>query len=721
MYKFKFDTSLHFPFYKINELVTYSEVKKPTGVSYILLVLIRESKDRNAYLLNVLENFGVPKSLHQIFIDEIYFLTREQIINYTGEYSLFSEIDQCTIGDFEFTDKGKKVFAEESIPTGINKEIKIPLFYDIAKNELMLKIKQDLEPKPLFDCALSPDFYDSFKCNKDIEVFLNLHKGKDIPIKKEEIIIKTESLPDNEKWTVKQDCEILINGTSLEIKFEDPLLQKFVENYYSNEILTKAISYKSRFKFESKFTEHISINDFDSGKIEEVLIPKGLEEVLKKKSKLFFTKGNYSSNTNLLIKDDEPINQLNAYFEFIQVESNDSIFAYVPATFDFESEKFGLITLPLVLKIRLTNEELKKVIALYFKTRSQYSEELFNELTILTNITKDYSLSDSMMEGYMSDNSEGNLVRLNEMKPIAIKNPNILSKHKELTNKYYLDYLHNCTEENLETVLKVTKQTPKYLSLNQEEVLALIFSNKKPFERKVRVYESLIDNGFSRSSTLLFVNPVEEALKEKTVEDKSLIDLVNFDELISNLKTLSGIADYKSYSFDEENINKNEFKKNYTTAYSLFKNIQIFKDSNPTLFSEYNGFMAIFEAINNYFNLLDSALQSPANIKPEIIEKKTVNGEYQFVFVNLSAKLETILKTKFNLLGTLSDMLSEARDTGIIDKAIVSDLHTFRDNRNSLIHPDKRAAKFTIDDLRRWSKEIFDLEEVNSNESSSNS
>ena len=61
MDKFKLETSLQFPFFKMNELVTYSEVKKPSGVAYILLVLINESKDRTAGLSNLLENFGVQK------------------------------------------------------------------------------------------------------------------------------------------------------------------------------------------------------------------------------------------------------------------------------------------------------------------------------------------------------------------------------------------------------------------------------------------------------------------------------------------------------------------------------------------------------------------------------------------------------------------------------------------------------------------------------------
>ena len=65
-------------------------------------------------------------------------------------------------------------------------------------------------------------------------------------------------------------------------------------------------------------------------------------------------------------------------------------------------------------------------------------------------------------------------------------------------------------------------------------------------------------------------------------------------------------------------------------------------------------------------------------------------------------------------------MLNEARNNDIIDKKIISDLHDFRDNRNANVHPEDRTSNYDANDLRRWTKEIFDLE-VEKNESTSNS
>ena len=67
MDKFKLETSIQFPFFKMNELVTYSEVKKPSGVAYILLVLINESKDsiKDHYIKDGFADYLLTKNLEE--------------------------------------------------------------------------------------------------------------------------------------------------------------------------------------------------------------------------------------------------------------------------------------------------------------------------------------------------------------------------------------------------------------------------------------------------------------------------------------------------------------------------------------------------------------------------------------------------------------------------------------------------------------------------------
>ena len=706
MDKFKLETSIQFPFFKMNELVTYSEVKKPSGVAYILLVLISESKNKNDRLSKVLENFGIPKSLHYIFADNVQYLMEQGILEEFNFYK--TEFDNYLIGSFQFTSKGKKIFAEESIPTGINKELKVPVFYNIAMNELLLKMDNDLDPKPLMDCAITPEFMDRFKNEKNVENFLNLQKGKGISVKKEEIITNVEQL-DQENWIGKYDCDMNINGDNIEIKFDELLLQKFFDANYNQDMVNLAISYKNKFKFKSSFKDNLKLSNYGFDRIAGIIIPKEIDDVLKQKNQLLLTKGNYKTSNGYMITSSESIAKYDDTIEFIQVDMHDSVYAYIPGNFNFNNNLFGIITIPLALKIKLTEEELKNVIKPYVVSLSTYSEDNFKELVKVTNITDDLKLAKEIIEGYVNKDAESNIVLLNEMKPYAISNSGISNIYRELLEKNYSNYMDTITEDNLDTALKITASIPKFLNIPNKDVLSRIFKNIKA-KNELETYETLVSKGFDKSLVVLYVNPVIEALKIRNSEEKSVIDLINYDDALSEMKRITSINDYKSYLYDEEKINHNDFKTNYNKAFNLQKNIAVFRSGNEGLFANYDGFMNLFSTINDDINLVEAALKNPNNLKPELIEKKIASGEYQFVFVNLSAKLETILKTKYKLDGKLSDMLNDARSNGIIDKKIISDLHDFRDNRNAYVHPEDRTSNYNADDLRRWAKEIFDLE-----------
>lgn len=722
MDKFKLETSFQFPFFKLNELVSYSEVKKPSGVQYMILVLINESKNRNALISTTLNNFGVPKNLFEIFSGAIKDLINNEIIEIdSSDYNQY--IENLRIGDFRFTKKGKKVFDEESIPTGVIKEAKIPFYYNIAMNELSLNLNNDMEPKPLMDSALTPDFFDNFICKKDEEHFINVNKGVRIPIyengkvvkneliKREEVITNVERLT-KENWTAKYDCDILIEKDDLIFKFDDKPIENFFKENYSADIVNKFIRYKTKFKFFQPTENIIKLSDFNSDDIVNILVPKDINDVLKQKGQLIITKGRYHSSNIYEIDNIQGLTNFNNACEFVIVDQADNKYGYVSGIFCFKNEDFGDIYIPLLVKIKVSNEKLKEILSPFVCKLSSYSEDNFRALVKVSVISKDYDKAFEIMKGYLGNSYESNIVILNEMKQFAILNVNIFEKYKRLLKDNYFAYLETINEDNVDTVLKISNGISKFLNISNKEILDKIFSSLGNIKSEKSVYEILVKNGFDKASVALYVNPVPEALKTRNAEEKSLSDLINYDSRINTIKKNTGINDSKEYSFNEEDIDKSTFKSDYITAYNLKKNISFFESKNKELFSEYNKFMTIFGKINDDFNMLEAALKNPNNIKPEIIEKKIVSGDYQFVFVNLSAKLESILKSsKYQLDGKLSDMLSNARRNGLIDRTIVSDLHDFRENRNAYIHPEDRKSNFRTDDLRRWSDEIFKLQE----------
>ena len=500
-----------------------------------------------------------------------------------------------------------------------------------------------------------------------------------------------------------------IKGDEIEIKFDEPALQKFFDTNYTQDMVNLAISYKNKFKFKSSFKENLKLSKYGFDRIAGIIIPKEIDGVLNQKNQLLLTKGNYKNSNGLMIKSADSIDKYDNTIEFIQVDMHDFIYGYIPGNFVFDNSLFGTITIPLAVKIKISEEGLKEILKPYVKSLNHYSEENFKELVRVTNITDDLELAREIIEGYLNNDAESNIVLLNEMKPFAISAAGISNIYRELLEKNYNSYMDNITEDNLETALKITSSIPKFLNIQNKVVLSKIFKNIK-VKNELETYEILVNKGFDKSLVVLYVNPVKEVLKTRNAEEKGLIDLINYDDAISEMKKITNITDYKNYLYDDEKINHNDFKTNYNKAFNLQKNIQIFKNNNETLFANYDGFMKLFSTINDDINLIEAALKNPKNLKLDLIEKKISSGEYQFVFVNLSAKLEIILKNKYKLEGKLSDMLNDARTNGIIDKKIISDLHDFRDNRNANVHSEDRTPNYDANDLRRWAKEIFDLE-----------
>lgn len=723
MPKFKLETSFQFPFFKFNELVSYTEVKKPTGLAYMILVLLSESKDKNLLIFQVLNNFNVPSSLHYIFADTILDLINQGILDTSdGEAFIKLNFSKYRIKDIVFTEKGKKIFKEEAIPTGTIKEAKIPVFYNVALNELSYRI-DDLEPKPLMDSAITEEWINGFSLNKSIEDYLNLTKGTKIPIfengkkvkdeliKKEEVITKVEDLS-KENWTGKYDCQIELDNAGVTFSFDDPVLQKFFDKLYTIEMINKAISYKTKFNFDSAYANNLKLTDY-LDQLDSVIIPKDLKNILNKKYELVITKGNYKSqDKNLSIVANKELTSYSSNCEFITIDRSGESFSYIPGIFAFNDSEKGIINIPLVIKEKVPQSQIQSIISSYIEHNlKDFSLDNYSMVIKLCDIADYFKIGLDVLKGYLKDSPEDNLVLLNSIKDTSLSTPEISNKFKEIVNLNYDAYFKLLGKNNLETFLKITSWIPKLLNLKEDETLkrmdqALIAGGVDTLS----TYELLVKYNFNKELASLYFNPVPEALKKRNSSDKSLNDLINFDSNLKSLKNITQIKDLKDYIFDEEKVDRNIFKNAYLTAKKLQNSIQIFKKNNEDLFNEYDNFMTIFGKINDDFNMQEEALKNPNKISEKLISDKIDRGDYQFVFVNLATKLESILKTKFSLNGKLSNMLSEARKNKLIERSVATDLHNFRENRNAYVHPEDRTTNFKVEDLRRWNSEISELE-----------
>lgn len=81
----------------------------------------------------------------------------------------------------------------------------------------------------------------------------------------------------------KYDCSIEINDDNLDFEFDNEQLKKFFDKYYSAEIINKFLTLKTKFNFESSYTDGLKLSSFNNFDIAQVLIPKEIRDELKKR------------------------------------------------------------------------------------------------------------------------------------------------------------------------------------------------------------------------------------------------------------------------------------------------------------------------------------------------------------------------------------------------------------------------------------------------------
>lgn len=707
MPKFSIDTSFPFPFFKLVEEVTYTEVKNPTGVSYMILVLLKETKGKTVKISDLLEEFGVPVNLHEIFAVEIEELISQEIIVFNdGSYDQ-KHFSDYKIDDFSFTPKGNKIFAEEQISTGKEKQTKIECYYDIALKQLSLVPDSNLQVKELKDCAFDDSFYSKFEVEKDVEDFFNKQKGMSFSIKSEEKITNVEQL-EKENFVGRYDGHVKIDGDNLSLTFDNKAVQEFFEKYYTGEILNKALSLKNKFHLDKSNDAKLS----SFGEDIKMILPSDFKAFLLKEYPLILVRGDYKVNKeSKIISYAQSIDAISKYADIITVIDS-KVNAFCPVNLTLKEERLGEIKLPIVVVLYPPMEKLANALASYIESKNTYSYEVLEEIVEICKITKDHKRAIEKLKSYMSSNSYGrNINDLKEIKDLAMRNNWLLDTYKSLLKENYDKFVETVTESTLESTLKITSFIPELLEMKKVDVLAKIVGIIGKPNNSVFLYETLIKS-FDKKAVLSLVNPFPDVLSGITPNETELLNIVRFNDSLSKLKDLTGIKDNVDYSLIEDGLDKTTFKEIFIQTESYYKNIAIFKPSNFDYFKNADKFMDIFAEINDSINMSEAAIKNPENIKKEIIEKKISMGDYQFVLINLSIKLELLLDKKFNLKGNLSEKLNQAGKENLLSKEVLSDMHKLRQNRNEYAHPKEiRNQGFTADDLRKWTDEVFKIEE----------
>jgi hypothetical protein len=715
---YKFETNFAFPLIKINELITYTEVEKPTGISYFLLVLMNEYTDKNVKISHLLKQFGVPHDLNELFADEILKLINLDIIQSNRGYNR-SYFEEYPLSTFSFTQKGKKVFLDEAIPTNINQEKKQDVYYNPATNQLTLTVDRDYGKSE--SSILGESFFRQFNIpdNEIIEEYLNSKKGNGLPIKKEEIILSSHTL-NVEYHFITYPVSISIDDhDQISFEFEDSKLRMFFEKYYTNDMISSIILVKNKFKFPNGETTQTKLSQ--QIPYEKIYMPELTKSKISDKSLIDIHMDSYpTSNAKLTYASNSIIFALKSSLAFIKMYDLNRVYGYIPAGIFVNSEIFGMITLKLLIEKKIDQSQLGSILGELIAQYQTFEYEndhtfCYKNLLQLCKLTNSLTLVHQKIESWLLNLSiEEQILQLGRIKDRSVNEPMVYEFIKKKGINILNDYMKDVRLNNLETKLENANWIIKANKLSDMIVLERLFSNLDGSQTDpVQLYDLLDKLGYLSGDILTFLKESLGSILSSKSTSRLAIMKQTLDNALDSLQRLTNIKNYTNYAM-KEMTNKDEFINQYKVFQDMLSNLSYLDQYDTNVLHPFKEFNLIFTKLNDLYTVEKNALGNPKAINEKLIDAKMMNGDILSVVSNLYVKFTYICKTKFDLDFDFMNMIQALEKKDIIDKEETTLLHRFRQYRNDLEHANAIKKPLDKAELLEVKKIVFKLEVMKS-------
>lgn len=723
-------TTCPFPLLIYKTSVKYNEVRKASGIAYIILDLIQKESKSNDKISDVLLKFGIPANLHYIFGQEIANLMSTDILSSHFDPSYFAKptyFKQITIGDVELTPKGKKMFQDGAIPTGAEKVKVKDIYYSPVTR------KFDVESKvpymTLGSSFLSDDFMDHINVDiSGMEDYINANRTK-IGLKAEERVVSFECEEPQKMHTRKEEgMTIIIRPSGVEFKFDTTDENAFFNKYYTSRLMTDGLLAKNKYKFVNEKKDivevpTVSINELTN--IINVYIPDDAQKQASRPCKFFFSKnrlGVKGVDTSMKLGVDDSttlLNGLNSNAEFALLDKS-SLKYYSPLNVVMPCEQLGDTFEMQLLVERTADEEVLKSVLL--KLYDIYHDETFSAeigkaILFIVELLKDSSYfekySTNQLSKYYSVDEQIDL--LLKMNSSFQTNADWNEYFKVLGSNLVTNSINEIRLDNM--IYKNTILTPlkNELKIGAQDYVKM-FAEPVLGEDQNLVYQALETAGFETNQILGVVNVVEtymdKILNDESISaDTSLAD--KFRTVSSNLWNLNdmlGIESYSEYTL-KENFNVDEFFNAYSTLKTAIKSIKKYSKFARDKYNNMNKYLEIYEPIHELL-----AIEREASLHPDKITKKYIDdyiskGRFKNAICELSVKLQYDLREllKADDKTEAFELINMAEQEKLIDNKKCSLLHKLRKIRNGLQHPEKEQIQYTKADIEEWRDIVFEI------------
>ena len=717
----KIKTSCPFPMLEYKVDVFYNEVRKASGIAYILLELIQKSAMGSEKIAEVLKRFGIPSDLHYIFAKELSSLVANGILDTRINSSYIDNIkyfEQMTLDLFELTVKGRKMFAEGAIPTGQEKAKTTPVFYSPVTRKFELVCTQSYAP--LETSFLGEDFLDKVKYDvSGLEEYLKFVQTK-VGLKAEEMIVKiTYQEPKKLAAKAEENLTITIDADGMDFSFATTDEKAFFERYYSSSLMSTGMLIKDKYKFDVS----VPTVDWNSIKADNIYIPSDAGKQAARPCKLFIGRGvhGYTRTDNVLkYENGGYLDILDEKAEFALLD-NAGCKYYLPLNVKIPCKNFGdVFEMQLLVETVASEDQFRSVLqAIYLDCYERsYSAESSQTLayvaTVLGNaeLLNKYTLK-KMSELGADEDRIDLLLRLN----IAFSKCEGWNAYfTEIAEEIFERYVSSVELENI--IFKNTVLTPlrKAMEMPEAEYISALAEPLKEKESAELVYQALDSASFGESEILAVVNVINlyaTRVLERTPIDGATELASKFALFSGNLWKLCdmlGVDNPNDYTLQDD-YNIDEFFNTYATYSKAQKDIEKYKAYAKDSYEQFKRFDSIFNPVQEVLSIERTASEHPEKITRKFIDEQISRGRYSVAISNLLIKAQYDLRILLSADLTLgaNELIDEAESQGIIKRDEANRLHTLRMCRNGLQHPEKRQVPFDKVTLEEWRDTVFSL------------
>ena len=705
--------------YKVD--VFYNEVRKASGIAYIILELIQKSAMGSEKIAEVLKRFGIPSDMLYIFAKELSSLVANGIVEskYNASYiDRMQYFEEMTLDIFSLTEKGVKMFKEGAIPTGQEKAKTTPVFYSPVTRKFDLVCTQSYAP--LETSFLSEDFLDKVKYDvSGMEEYLKSVQTK-VGLKAEEMIVRiTYQEPKKLAAKAEENLTITIDADGMDFSFATSDEKAFFERYYSSSLMSAGMLMKDKYKFDVS----VPTVDFDSLKINNLYIPSDSGKQASGPCKLFIGRDihGYSRTDNVLkYENGGYLDILDEKAEFALLD-NAGCKYYLPLNVKIPCKNFGdVFEMQLLVETVASEDQFRSVLqAIYLDCYERsYSAESSQTLayvaTVLGNaeLLNKYTLK-KMSELGADEDRVDLLLRLN----IAFSKCEGWNAYfTEIAEEIFERYVSSVELENI--IFKNTVLTPlrKAMEMPEAEYISALAEPLKEKESAELVYQALDSASFGESEILAVVNVIDlyaTRVLERTPIDGATELASKFALFSGNLWKLCdmlGVDNPNDYTLQDD-YNIDEFFNTYATYSKAQKDIEKYKAYAKDSYEQFKRFDSIFNPVQEVLSIERTASEHPEKITRKFIDEQISRGRYSVAISNLLIKAQYDLRILLSADLTLgaNELIDEAESQGIIKCDEANRLHTLRMCRNGLQHPEKRQVPFDKATLEEWRDTVFSL------------